>query len=104
MPNRRRSPAACWRSTFAVMGGVSLGTRPDDAGEGVGMVRWKTRRPSTLDRVRKGIQLFPLCAIGTDLPLTRLDSPARMPSNGKIFATLRELEQTNGVAEHCGLK
>ena len=42
MPNRRRSPAACWRSTFAVMGGVSLGTSPDEAGEGVGMVRWTT--------------------------------------------------------------
>ena len=42
MPNSRRSPAACWRSTFAVMGGVSFGTSPDDAGEGVGMVRWTT--------------------------------------------------------------
>jgi len=36
IPNRRRSPAACWRNTFAVMGGVSLGTRPDDAEKALG--------------------------------------------------------------------
>ena len=39
IPKSRRSPAACWRRTLPVMGGVSLGTKPEDAGAGVGMVR-----------------------------------------------------------------
>src|SRR5690242_1897029 len=37
-PKRRMSPAIFWRSTRARMGGVSLGTRLFEAGEGAGMV------------------------------------------------------------------
>jgi hypothetical protein len=37
---RRISPADSCRKTFAVIGGVSLGTKLEDAGEGAGMVRW----------------------------------------------------------------
>ena len=39
-PKRRISPAESWRRTFAVMGGVSLGTRLEKEGEGAGMVKW----------------------------------------------------------------
>jgi hypothetical protein len=38
-PNKRISPTVFWRKTLAVMGGVSLGTRLEEAGEGAGMVR-----------------------------------------------------------------
>lgn len=46
-PNNRISPAASWRRTFAAMGGVSLGTRLEEAGDGAGMVKctiWSGRR------------------------------------------------------------
>jgi hypothetical protein len=39
-PKSRMSPAESWRRTLAVMGGVSLGTIPEAADEGAGMVRW----------------------------------------------------------------
>jgi hypothetical protein len=38
-PNRRISPAESWRKTLAMIGGVSLGTRLEEAGDGAGMVR-----------------------------------------------------------------
>src|SRR5215470_9545265 len=38
-PKRRKSPAMFCRSTRARMGGVSLGTRLLEAGEGAGMVK-----------------------------------------------------------------
>jgi len=38
-PKSRISPAESWRRTLAVMGGVSLGTTPEEAEEGAGMVR-----------------------------------------------------------------
>jgi hypothetical protein len=38
-PKRRISPAASWRNTLAVIGGVSLGTRLEAAGDGAGMVK-----------------------------------------------------------------
>src|SRR5262244_3574983 len=39
-PNSRMSPAASWRSTLAAIGGVSLGTKLEDAGDGAGTVRY----------------------------------------------------------------
>src|SRR5277367_6234972 len=39
-PKSRISPAESWRRTLAVMGGVSLGTMPEEAEDGAGMVRW----------------------------------------------------------------
>ena len=41
-PKSRMSPTDSVRRTLAEIGGVSLGTRPDEVGEGVGMVRWTT--------------------------------------------------------------
>jgi hypothetical protein len=38
-PNKRISPILSCRNTRATIGGVSLGTIPDDAGEGAGMVK-----------------------------------------------------------------
>ena len=46
-PNRRSSPKWSNRRTLAAMGGVSLGIRLEEAGEGAGMVRctvWSRRR------------------------------------------------------------
>ena len=37
---RRISPADSCRKTLAVIGGVSLGTKLEEAGAGAGMVRW----------------------------------------------------------------
>ena len=39
-PNRRISPRLSTRRTLATIGGVSLGRRLEEAGEGAGMVRW----------------------------------------------------------------
>jgi len=39
-PKRRISPIDSWRKTLATMGGVSLGMRLEEAGEGAGMVKW----------------------------------------------------------------
>jgi hypothetical protein len=41
-PNRRISPALSCLRTRATIGGVSLGTMLDEAGEGAGMVKWTT--------------------------------------------------------------
>jgi hypothetical protein len=38
-PNKRISPMLSCRNTRATMGGVSLGTMPEEAGEGAGMVK-----------------------------------------------------------------
>ena len=38
-PNKRISPMLSCRSTRATIGGVSLGTIPEEAGEGAGMVK-----------------------------------------------------------------
>src|SRR5437899_11860957 len=38
-PKRRISPADSWRKTLATIGGVSLGTKLEDAGEGAGIVK-----------------------------------------------------------------
>ena len=38
-PNSRMSPAASCLSTLAAIGGVSLGTKLDEAGDGAGTVR-----------------------------------------------------------------
>jgi hypothetical protein len=38
-PNKRIWPADSCRKTFATMGGVSLGTRLEEAGDGAGMVK-----------------------------------------------------------------
>jgi hypothetical protein len=38
-PNRRTSPKMSCRLTLAMMGGVSLGTRLEEAGEGAGIVK-----------------------------------------------------------------
>ena len=39
-PKSRISPIVSWRKTLATMGGVSLGTKLEEAGEGAGMVKW----------------------------------------------------------------
>jgi hypothetical protein len=39
-PKRRISPADSCRKTLATIGGVSLGTKLEVAGPGVGIVRW----------------------------------------------------------------
>lgn len=39
-PNRRISPKMSNRRTLATIGGVSLGMRLEEAGEGAGIVRW----------------------------------------------------------------
>ena len=39
-PKSRISPADSCRKTFATIGGVSLGTRLEEAGDGAGMVKW----------------------------------------------------------------
>jgi len=39
-PKRRISPADSCRKTLATIGGVSLGTRLEEAGDGAGMVKW----------------------------------------------------------------
>ena len=38
-PNKRISPMLSCRNTRATIGGVSLGTMPEEAGEGAGMVK-----------------------------------------------------------------
>ena len=38
-PNRRVSPRFSWRNTLAIIGGVSLGTKLEEAGDGAGIVR-----------------------------------------------------------------
>jgi hypothetical protein len=38
-PNKRMSPILSWRKTRATIGGVSLGTIPEEAGEGAGIVK-----------------------------------------------------------------
>jgi hypothetical protein len=38
-PNKRISPMLSCRNTRATIGGVSLGTMPEEAGEGAGIVK-----------------------------------------------------------------